>query len=144
MRFLPYNERIPYGYNICLAWNKKPDEVDAERFLPFTEVTYSHFRQGCLMAGCLKGGSCLFDEGKDTFACSCNPQWRGEICHMGKDWQCSLFTSAIITTSLLFRSYVLRHIHLRSFAVHVNKSGRIEDLSTRSVTKIKGEGGKGA
>ena len=79
-----YNERIPYGYNICLAWNKKPDEVDAERFLPFTEVTYSHFHQGCLMAGCLNGGSCLFDEGKDAFACSCNPQWRGETCHMGK------------------------------------------------------------
>ena len=36
------------------------------------------------MAGCLNGGSCLFDEGKDTFACSCNPQWRGETCHMGK------------------------------------------------------------
>ena len=72
------------AYNICLAWNKKPAEVDAERFLPFTEVTYSHFHQGCLMAGCLNGGSCLFDEGKDTFACSCNPQWRGERCHMDK------------------------------------------------------------
>ena len=78
------NERIPYGYNICLTWNKKPDEVDAERFLPFTVVTYSHFHQGCLMAGCLNGGSYLFDEGKDMFACSCNPQWRGETCHMGK------------------------------------------------------------
>ena len=36
------------------------------------------FPQGCLMAGCLNGGSCLFDEGKDAFACSCSPQWRGE------------------------------------------------------------------
>ena len=79
-----YQERIPYVYNICLAWNKKPDEDDVEQFLPFTEVTYSHFHQGCLMARCLNGGSCLFDEGKDTFACSCNPQWRGELCHMGK------------------------------------------------------------
>ena len=36
------------------------------------------------MAGCLNGGSCLFDEGKDTFACSCSPQWRGEKCEKGK------------------------------------------------------------
>ena len=36
------------------------------------------------MAGCLNGGSCLFDEGKDTFACSCSPHWRGEKCEMGK------------------------------------------------------------
>ena len=36
------------------------------------------------MAECLNAGSCLFDEGKDMFACSCNPQWRGETCHMGK------------------------------------------------------------
>ena len=79
-----YNPRKIYGYNICLAWNKKPDEVEAERFLPFTEETYSHFPQGCLTAGCLNGGSCLFDEGKDTFACSCNPQWGGETCHMSK------------------------------------------------------------
>ena len=49
-----------------------------------TEVTYEHFPQGCLMAGCLNGGSCLFDEGKDAFACSCSPQWRGEKCEMGR------------------------------------------------------------
>ena len=36
------------------------------------------------MAGCLNGGSCLFDEGKDAFACSCSPQWRGEKCEMGR------------------------------------------------------------
>ncbi|CAH3164390.1 unnamed protein product, partial [Porites lobata] len=34
------------------------------------------------MAGCLNGGSCLFDEGKDAFACSCSPQWRGVKCEM--------------------------------------------------------------
>ena len=36
------------------------------------------------MAGCLNGGTCLFDEVKNTFACSCSPQWRGEKCEMGK------------------------------------------------------------
>ena len=36
------------------------------------------------MAGCLNGGSCFFDEGKDTSACSCSPQWRGEKCEIGR------------------------------------------------------------
>ena len=36
------------------------------------------------MIGCLNGGTCLFVEGKDTFACSCSTQWRGEKCEMGK------------------------------------------------------------
>ena len=40
------------------------------------------FHQRCLMTGCLNGGSRLFDEGKDTFACSCSQQWSGEKCEM--------------------------------------------------------------
>ena len=36
------------------------------------------------MAGCLNGGSCLFDKEKDAFACSCNPQWSGGKCELGK------------------------------------------------------------
>ena len=36
------------------------------------------------MAGCLNGGSCLFDKEKDAFGCSCNPQWSGEKCELGK------------------------------------------------------------
>ena len=36
------------------------------------------------MAGCLNGGSCLFDKEKDAFACSCNLQWSGEKCELGK------------------------------------------------------------
>ena len=42
------------------------------------------FLQGCLMAGCLNGGVCLFDKEKDAFACSCNLQWSGEKCELGK------------------------------------------------------------
>ena len=26
----------------------------------------------------------MFDEGKDTFACSCSPQWRGKKCEIGR------------------------------------------------------------
>ena len=67
-------------------WYIKLQEVDGKRCISFqlTEVTYKHFPQGCLMDGCLNGGSCLFDEGKDAFACSCSPQWRGEKCEMGR------------------------------------------------------------
>ena len=36
------------------------------------------------MAGCLNGGSCLFDKEKDAFACSCNLQWSEEKCELGK------------------------------------------------------------
>ena len=46
------------------------------------------------MAGCLNGGSCLFDKEKDAFACSCNPQWSGEKCELGKFF--SFFLSLII------------------------------------------------
>ena len=35
------------------------------------------------MTGCRNGGSCVFDEEKETFACSCTRQWRGEKCDLG-------------------------------------------------------------
>ena len=43
-----------------------------------------HFLQGCLMTGCLNGGSCVFNEGKETFACACKVPWSGEKCELGK------------------------------------------------------------
>ena len=35
------------------------------------------------MTGCRNGGSCVFDEEKESFACSCTRQWRGEKCDLG-------------------------------------------------------------
>ena len=32
------------------------------------------------MTGCLNGGSCSFDDKKDTFSCSCKLPWIGEDC----------------------------------------------------------------
>ena len=43
-----------------------------------------HFLQGCLLKGCLNGGSCVFNEGKQTFACACKVPWSGEKCELGK------------------------------------------------------------
>ena len=43
-----------------------------------------HFLQGCLLTGCLNGGSCVFNEEKETFACACKVPWSGEKCELGK------------------------------------------------------------
>ncbi|XP_078384030.1 inactive serine protease PAMR1-like [Oculina patagonica] len=32
------------------------------------------------MTGCLNGGSCVPDERKETFSCSCKLPWTGEKC----------------------------------------------------------------
>ncbi|CAH3111515.1 unnamed protein product [Porites lobata] len=50
-----------------------------------TGTTLSMFLKGCLMAGCLNGGSCLFDKEKEAFACSCDLQWNGEKCELDID-----------------------------------------------------------
>ena len=66
--------------NIC--WCKKLQEVDGKQRM-LTQVKCD-FLQGCLIAECLNGGSCLFDKEKEAFACSCNLQWSGEKCELGK------------------------------------------------------------
>ena len=47
--------------------------------------------QGCQIAGCRNGGSCLFDKKKETFSCSCKLPWSGEKCDvkMGKSFSLS-------------------------------------------------------
>ena len=32
------------------------------------------------MNGCLSGGSCVSDEKKQTFSCSCKQPWTGDTC----------------------------------------------------------------
>ena len=36
------------------------------------------------MTGCLNGGSCSFNEEKDSFSCSCKLPWSGENCERGR------------------------------------------------------------
>ncbi|KAL9962317.1 hypothetical protein ACROYT_G031407 [Oculina patagonica] len=43
-------------------------------------VTFSLLLKGCRMTGCLNGGSCVPDERKETFSCSCKLPWTGEKC----------------------------------------------------------------
>ena len=39
---------------------------------------------GCRVTGCLNGGSCFFDNDKETFVCSCTLSWHGERCELGR------------------------------------------------------------
>ncbi|KAL9956942.1 hypothetical protein ACROYT_G038507 [Oculina patagonica] len=51
-------------------------------------VTFSILLKGCLMTGCLNGGSCVPDEKKQTFSCSCKVPWIGEQCATKiENWQ---------------------------------------------------------
>ncbi|KAM7440898.1 hypothetical protein ABFA07_010001 [Porites harrisoni] len=45
-------------------------------------ATFSMFLKGCLLTGCLNGGSCVFNEEKETFACACKVPWSGEKCEL--------------------------------------------------------------
>ncbi|XP_078380212.1 C-type lectin domain family 4 member E-like isoform X2 [Oculina patagonica] len=49
-------------------------------------VTFSMFLKGCVISGCLNGGSCLLDKHKQTFSCSCQPPWTGETCEVKMAW----------------------------------------------------------
>ena len=58
------------------------------------------------MNGCLNKGSCIFDQEKETFACSCKQPWGGERCELRKPILCNLFTA---------RSLFVFHYHLKIY-----------------------------
>ena len=58
------------------------------------------------MNGCLNKGSCIFDQEKETFVCSCKQPWGGERCELGKPILCNLFTA---------RSLFVFHFHLEMY-----------------------------
>ncbi|CAH3123432.1 unnamed protein product, partial [Porites lobata] len=55
-------------------------------------TTFSMFLKGCLVNGCLNKGSCIFDQEKETFACSCKQPWRGERCELVQHSSCEAVT----------------------------------------------------
>ncbi|CAH3193799.1 unnamed protein product [Porites evermanni] len=71
--------------------NKHEFSITADDDTKLTDNTGRRFQlkcdflQGCLMAGCLNGGYCLFGKEKDAFACSCNLQWSREKCELDID-----------------------------------------------------------
>ncbi|KAL9962522.1 hypothetical protein ACROYT_G031629 [Oculina patagonica] len=59
----------------------KHGAIDANtKFHDQKGVTFSMMLKGCLMTGCLNGGSCVPDERKETFSCSCKLPWTGYKC----------------------------------------------------------------
>ena len=45
-------------------------------------LCFINFIQGCLITSCLNGGSCVPDHEKQTFSCSCQQPWTGDICEV--------------------------------------------------------------
>ena len=68
---------------------------------------FFRFRQGCLVNGCLNKGSCIFDQEKETFVCSCKQPWRGERCELGKRTRYAILFTA--------RSLFVLHYHLEIY-----------------------------
>ena len=68
---------------------------------------FFRFRQGCLVNGCLNKGSCIFDQEKETFVCSCKQPWRGERCELGKRTRYAILFTA--------RSFFFFHYHLEMY-----------------------------
>ena len=57
------------------------------------------------MNGCLNKGSCIFDQEKETFACSCKQPWGGERCELRKPILCYfIHCEIVICFSLSFRN----------------------------------------
>ena len=43
----------------------------------FVLIPNFSFFQGCLLTGCLNGGSCVFDKKENVFSCLCKIPWTG-------------------------------------------------------------------
>ena len=74
------------------------------------------------MNGCLNKGSCIFDQEKETFVCSCKQPWRGERCQLGKRTRYAILFTA--------RSLFVFHYHLEIYTamavfLYRNLSGRV-------------------
>ena len=61
------------------------------------------------MNGCLNKGSCIFDQEKETFACSCKQPLGGERCELGKP---ILYIYVILFTA---RSLFVFHYNLEIY-----------------------------
>ena len=46
----------------------------------FVLIPNFSFFQGCLLTGCLNGGSCVHDKKENLFSCSCKIPWMGKKC----------------------------------------------------------------
>ncbi|KAL9975168.1 hypothetical protein ACROYT_G012295 [Oculina patagonica] len=71
----------------CELFKHDISTINDDNFHDHHDVTFSFYLKECLRTGCLNGGSCLFNEKKEMFSCSCKLPWTGENCgvKMGGD-----------------------------------------------------------
>ena len=64
--------------------------------------------QGCLLTGCLNGGSCVNDERKENFLCLCTKAWSGEKCEtkIGKKRYYQLAKVSVFGTSQILTIFL--------------------------------------
>ena len=88
------------------------------------------------MNGCLNKGSCIFDQEKETFACSCKQPWGGERCELGK--QCNFIHSEIVICfSFSFRNvywYDNISLQFKRFYVYITINLTSSNSSSSSST----------
>ena len=69
--------------------------------------------QGCIINGCLNGGSCLLDERKQAFgSCSCKPPWTGDGCEvkLGKNEDVKTVIAVTFITHIPYIYFCLSYI----------------------------------
>ena len=83
------------------------------RFLPYSF-------QGCLLTGCLNGGSCVNDERKQNYLCLCTKGWTGEKCEtkIGKKRYYQLVSVAV---SSIFQILTIFSLCLSLFVFNQSK-----------------------
>ncbi|XP_078380600.1 retinoschisin-like isoform X2 [Oculina patagonica] len=72
--FITYFNKDGKGTCELNKHDSKPLIDEFEKLQNQQGVTFSLLLKGCLMTGCMDGGSCLFDEKNNTFSCFKKPQ----------------------------------------------------------------------
>ncbi|XP_020615286.1 uncharacterized protein LOC110053406 [Orbicella faveolata] len=85
----------------------KHDINEDIKFHDQEDVTFSLLLKGCLMTGCLNGGSCLSDDKKQTFSCLCTEPWTGKKCDAIKS---GLTHSTIIGGDISYQSHLYQFL----------------------------------
>ena len=109
---------VAYPYKM----NKKWLSVHVKTQLKLSSKTCTTFRnglsqtcflpysfQGCLLTGCLHGGSCVNDERKQNYLCLCAKGWSGEKCEtkIGKKQYWQLVSISVSSTCQILTIFCL-------------------------------------
>ena len=97
------------------SFGQKPRNGGIIRSFPLSQMCFlSYAFQGCVMTGCLNGGSCVNDERKQQYLCLCTKGWTGEKCKskIGKKRLYYLLSKASV--SITFQMLTMFYISVSS------------------------------